>query len=667
VVSEAEIVLNTLSEVEGLDDVQQIVDRVCRCVVEISPYRTALLSIYQGTDVYVGLEGGDEELRRRFLESSRNATEEGRAKRRSSMWREYGIAGTNIVWIPEGSELYFGPAYESSEDVFGSEWRPDDRLMVFVRDADGEVQGVLSLDRPADGARPDPHDLGVLESVDRLMTLMGTVIRNKYLAGKLRESEARYGAVVEQGHDGILILRDEVVTFANRRMGELAGVEPSALMGRPLSAIVASALDTALPGESTATLASGVEVALRHSEIRCEGVAATLVAVADISERQRMLNQLMRAQRLESIGTLVSGIAHDFNNLLSGIVGYASLLKTHIGPEGTAGRYVDAIVRATARASDVTRQLLGMVRDEEVRVAPFRVEFTLGELERFLSETLDPSIRVELNCDEGLPRVLGDETQIHQVLLNVCLNARDALPGGGLLRLEAHRAPDHAVRLLVSDSGSGMDSATLSKVFDPFFTTKEAGSGSGLGLFMAYRIVERHGGTMDIVSTPGRGTTVEVVLRGREAGADEGDRSADETGGRYGDGTVLLVDDEELMLEVCGEMLQRLGYDVVAAPDGVEAIEAVREREGRFACVIMDVAMPNMGGWEASRRIRELYPALPVFISSGHDVGAEMGQTHGVEIAGSLKKPYGLDELSEILEQAAAISRPASSGSSVSA
>ena len=371
-------------------------------------------------------------------------------------------------------------------------------------------------------------------------------------------------------------------------------------------------------------------------------------------ERANLEAQLRHVQKMETIGTLAAGIAHDFNNLLSGIVGYASLLKTRLADGDPALRYVESIERATDRAAGVTRQLLGIVRDQQVIVAPFKVDAVLEELKRLLRETLDSSIKVETSTSASLPMVIGDETQIHQILLNVSLNARDAMSQGGTLRLSAEgveRDGGVFVRLRVQDTGQGMDADTLSKVFDPFFTTKDAGRGSGLGLYMAYRIVERHGGTMDVTSEPNRGTTIEILLPGKvdtlQAAIEA--RASDAT---EASGTVLLVDDEELVLDVCAEMLQRLGYSVISATDGRQAVRAVRNAPEDLCCVLMDIAMPNMNGWEASRFIRALRPELPIVVSSGHDIGVETGDTRGIVVAGCLKKPYGLEELREMLAQA---------------
>jgi len=654
--STAEIVLAALNEVFALDDVQEIVDRACECTVAISPFRLALLSLYFDEDVYIGLEGGDAAMRQRFFDHARASDPDSRREKRRRMWERYRLGETDICFIPEGSDLPFGEAFERSPETPGTDWRPEDRLMIFVRGADGGVRGVLSLDNPCDGLRPDPSDLGPLEAVEHLTKLIGVLVHNKHLAKKLRESEERYAAVVEQGHDGILIARGDRVLFANRRVAELVGREQAELVGRELHELLPDPVE----GESQLRNVEGADVAvtLRMSTVRFGDGDATLIAVADTSEHQRTLAQLIRAQKLESVGTLASGIAHDFNNLLGGIIGYASLLHMRLTPDDPSTRYVESIEKAAERAAGVTRQLLGIVRDERSRKEPFHVCRVIEEVAGLLQETLDPRIRVVIRCEDDLPLVVGDETQIHQVILNVCLNARDAMENRGTLLLGVESVGDE-VRIRVSDTGPGMSPGTLEKVFDPFYTTKSGGHGSGLGLYMAYRIVERHGGSIDIDSTPGRGTTVEILLPACVAGVrEESDaRAADIRGG----GTVLLVDDEPVMLEVGTEMIRRLGYGVIPAHDGAEAVAAVDESNRDFHCVVMDIAMPVVDGWEASRRIQELRPETPIIVCSGHDISAETGETHGVAVVSYLSKPYTLDDMRTALAAADAFTASATS------
>jgi len=663
---DASIVLDALAEVYALEDVQEVVDRVCACAVAVTSYRVAMLSLYFGEDVYIGLAGGPESLRQRFLDAARHTSPETRVQKRSSIWSQYRIANTAICFVPEGSSVTFSKSFVASPEREGADWRPEDRVMIFVRGVDGEIHGVLSLDDPADGRRPDPDDLGGHIAVDHLMKLMGVVIHNKHLESKLRESESRYAAVVEQSHDGVLIERDGVIRFANRRIGRMVDTLPGLLVGKPIESIVRYIDGPKLPGEEEGELIGRDgrtrDLSVRRTKISFGGETANLISVEDITERKRVMVQLARSQKMETVGTLASGIAHDFNNLLGGILGYASLLHMRMGRDHKLARYVESIEMAAERASSVTRQLLGIVRDEQVRIGTFQMSRVLEELVRFMRETFPPAIRIELDSDGEMPLVLGDEGQIHQVLLNVCLNARDAMPNGGTLRLHSKRnRPEGGgdyVQLTISDTGTGIDAETLANVFDPFFTTKEAGQGTGLGLYMAYRVVDRHSGRIDVRSRPGEGTTIEIVL------PTSGEQRALVSGPRLPEpanveGAVLLVDDEQLIRDMGREMLTRLGFEVLLACDGREALALCAEQGSRLCCVILDIAMPGMNGWEVARSLRVTYPLLPLVVSSGHDADVALSHSRGIADAHYLKKPYRIKELNAVLAEVLDLNRAA--------
>jgi len=664
--AEASIVLDALNDVYALDDVQDVVDRACACAVAVTPYRLALLSLYFGEDVYIGLAGGPEAQRQRFLDTARETSHEKRVQKRSRIWSQHRIQDTAICFIPEDSDIGFSHSYVASPERDSGDWRPNDRLMVFVRGVDGEIHGVLSLDDPVDGKRPDPNDLGGHLAVDRMMRLMGVVIHNKHLESKLRESEARYAAVVEQSHDGVMIEREGTIRFANRRIGRMLDTMPGLLVGKALNDVVRVVDGPCFPGEEEAELVGRDgrtrDVSLRRTRIRYGGDTANLISVEDITERKRVMAQLARSQKMESVGTLASGIAHDFNNLLGGILGYASLLRMRMGQEHDLVRYVESIEQAAERASAVTRQLLGIVRDERVRIGTFPVERVLEELARLLRETFPPSIRIEVDTDEVLPLVLGDEGQIHQVLLNVCLNARDAMPDGGTLTMQAKRERRESggdyLRLSIADTGTGIEDSVLANVFDPFFTTKEAGQGTGLGLYMAYRVIDRHSGRIDLNSVPGEGTTIEILLptSAEQRALIHGPRLPDP--GEVA-GTVLLVDDEDLIREMAGEMLQRLGFDVLLAADGREALDICAERGRHLCCVILDIAMPGMNGWEVARSLRATHPLLPIVVSSGHDAGLTVTAQRGIADVHLLKKPYRIKELNAVLAEVLELNRAA--------
>ena len=543
-VSQAETVLATLAEVYALDDVQAIVDLACRRAVELSPYRLALLSLYFGDDVYIGLEGGDEEMRQSFLKVARQATPEGRARRRQRIWEKHRIDGTHICFMAEDSDIPFGMSFHPSESVPGSEWRPNDRLMVFVRDAHGEVSGVLSLDRPSDGRRPDPKNLGPLVWVDRFITLMGVVIHNKHLQAKLRESEQRYAAVVEQGHDGILIVRDGRILFANTRIGEMLGVPPSLLVGRAADKVIGHVWAASLPGETDGHLlrpdGRTVDVSLRTSTIRVGGADARLFAVADITERKRILTQLVRAKKMESVGTLASGIAHDFNNLLTGILGSASLAAMRVPPDSPAAEQLSRVLAAAEKAAELTSKMLAYAGKGQFHLVPLDLNQVIEEVLPLVRSSLGKTASIQLALAPNLPAIEADASQLQQVVVNLLTNAAEASAREIVVRTGAMTGGDlsplPSVFLEVKDDGAGMDEETRVRIFDPFFSTKF--TGRGLGLSAVAGIVSGHGGKIRVESRRSRGTCFTVLFPAKRPDESspsdplpEDARLASETGG----------------------------------------------------------------------------------------------------------------------------------------
>jgi two-component system cell cycle sensor histidine kinase/response regulator CckA len=651
---EEDLFLSALAEIVALEDMHAIAERACERVVASGPYGLALLVLEFDGEPLVGLAGGDPALRARVLEYLRRTPPDRRAEERAALWSRFRVPGTNACLVPERSGAPFSAALSPGGDGPGGEGRPRDQLVLFLRGFTEKAHGLLVLDRLKESRRADPAAPGRIAAIEGFVTLVGVILHDKHLARRLRESEARYAAVVEQGHDGVLIERGGKVLFANRRLGEMLGADAASLVGRDVGAVFVGDRTHVLPGERVRRLRGPdgrtLEVAWKEATIRFGGEEASLHVLEDVSERERILKQILRAQKMESVGSLASGIAHDFNNLLVGILGYASLIEARLPDDHPLKGYVRSIEQAADRAASVTRQLLGVVRDEKVRVAPVVVPALLDEIARLLRDTLASHIDVDVRCARELPCVLGDDTQLHQVLLNVCLNARDAMPDGGTLRIEADvveprlpvRGRGRFVRIAVHDTGCGMDRATLDKVFDPFFTTKEVGKGTGLGLYMAYRIVERHGGTIDIESELGKGTAVEIYL---PAAAPDAPSPR---------GSVLLVDDEELIREVAAEMLGSLSIPALLAESGERAVEIVREGGDGLRCVVLDVALPGIDGWEAARRIRALAPGLPIVVSTGNDMRPPPHVAAMRDLV-FLKKPYRIGDLRAAIEKAAPV------------
>jgi PAS domain S-box-containing protein len=374
------------------------------------------------------------------------------------------------------------------------------------------------------------------------------------------------------------------------------------------------------------------------------------------AERSKLAAQLQQAQKMEAIGTLAGGIAHDFNNLLMAIQGNVSLMLFKIDEANPHHRVLTNIEKLVRSGADLTSKLLGYARKGRYEARPLR----LNDLVLDTSETfgrMRKDIVIYRDLAEDLKNVLADKGQIEQVLLNLLVNAADAMPSGGKLFLKTrnitHRDippkgyvvnPGPYVELTVSDTGSGMEQAVIARIFDPFFTTKKKGRGTGLGLASAYGIVKGHNGYIDVDSRKHEGSTFFIFFPVTERRPSEGRTvgAKPETG--YG--TVLLVDDEETVLEVTAEMIRRLGYTVLTARSGREALERYAEHQAGIRLVILDMIMPEMSGGELFDRLKALNPAVKVLLASGFSMQGQAREIMQRGCGGFIQKPFCLEDLS---------------------
>jgi two-component system cell cycle sensor histidine kinase/response regulator CckA len=386
----------------------------------------------------------------------------------------------------------------------------------------------------------------------------------------------------------------------------------------------------------------------------------------DITERKRaeealragLQEQLRQAQKMEAVGRLAGGVAHDFNNLLSIVLSYSDLILSQIAADSPFRPDLEEVRRAGARAAELTGQLLAFSRQQVLQPRVLDLNEVLGGMERLLPRLLGEHIEIAFRKGAALRLVKADPSQLDQVLMNLVINARDAMPDGGKLTIETSSVDldDHYVRehldarpgphvmLAVSDTGVGMDKATMARVFEPFFTTKETGRGTGLGLSTVFGIVKQSGGTVWVYSEPGQGTTFKVYLPA-VTGAADAPRPALPTGDLRGHETVLLVEDEEQVRVLASHLLRRLGYTVLEARRAGEAITLASEHRGEIDLLLTDVIMPEMGGRLLAERVLAERPDIRVLFMSGYTDDAIVH--HGVLDAGMafLQKPLTPDSL----------------------
>ncbi len=498
----------------------------------------------------------------------------------------------------------------------------------------------------------------------------------------LRESERRYRTLFEDSRDAIYI---------TKREGEFIDVNPSALklfgytreemIGLNARAIYVNPEDRSRFQQEIEKRGAvrDYEVKFRKkdgTEMDCLITASVRIAndgallgyqgvIRDITERKRLEAQLQQAQKLEAIGTLAGGIAHDFNNLLMGIQGNVSLMLMEMASTNPYAERLVNIEKQIASGTRLTSLLLGYARKGKYEVRPIDLRLLVDKgLETFGRTKKEITIHRELAPD--LFTIEADAGQIEQVLLNLFVNAADAMPGSGDLTVRAvntnhidmqgkvyNARPGDYVLLTVADTGTGMDRSTIGRIFDPFFTTKERGRGTGLGLASAYGIIKAHGGYIDVYSRKGHGTTFSIYLPASNKAVLKPAKYVREFVG--GSETVLLVDDEELVRDIGRELLEAMGYRVISAKDGREAVEVYEEHRDHIDLVLLDLVMPNIGGGEAYDLMKAMDPNIKVLLASGYSIDGEASEILARGCNGFIQKPFTVKELSgkirEIVEK----------------
>jgi two-component system cell cycle sensor histidine kinase/response regulator CckA len=509
------------------------------------------------------------------------------------------------------------------------------------------------------------------------------VAERKRGADALRASEEKYRSLVESTEDSVYLVDDHCkYLFMNQKHLSRFGLPEDKVIGRPYGDFHSE--------EETKTFVEKVneviETAKSHwYEYRSQRdgryflrtlspvkggdgeITAVTVVSKDITDLKHLETQLQHAQRMKAIGTLAGGIAHDFNNVLMAIQGHTSLISIDIDPEHPHYEHLKGIEHTVQRGAGLARQLLGFARGGKYEAKPTDLNQLIEASCEMFGRT-QKEIEIHTKYQKEIWPVEVDRAQIEQVLLNLYVNAWQAMPHGGKLYVETNHVevdenraelfeikPGKYVKISVTDTGTGMDKAIQQRIFDPFFTTKEMGRGTGLGLASAYGIVKNHGGIINVYSEKGKGSTFVIYLPASEKGvAVAVSQPIEEI--LKGTGTVLLVDDENMVLVVGKEMLERIGYKVLLATGGREAVEIHRRHKDELDLVILDMIMPDMGGGETYDRMKEDNPKVKVLLSSGYSINGQATEILQRGCDGFIQKPFHLKELSgkirEILDKA---------------
>jgi nitrogen-specific signal transduction histidine kinase/CheY-like chemotaxis protein len=376
--------------------------------------------------------------------------------------------------------------------------------------------------------------------------------------------------------------------------------------------------------------------------------------VLDLSERKKLEHQFLRAQRMESIGTLAGGIAHDLNNILAPITMSIHLLK-ETATDPMSREILETIEVSAKRGADIVRQVLSFARGLEGERIEVQPKHLLKDLENIIKDTFPRNIRLRFSIPQKPWLIMGDPTQIHQILLNLCVNARDAMPNGGSLTVGVENSTlddqyaamnrqskaGRYVQIHVTDTGTGIPPELIDKIFDPFFTTKEVGQGTGLGLSTVMAIVKSHDGFVNVYSEPGKGTTFKIYLPAVEISNEVGMKETQAINLPRGHGeTILVVDDESSILTVTSKTLQSFGYRVLTATDGAEAVAVYLENRNEVAVVLTDMMMPVMDGPATIHALTRINPQVKIIAASGLNTNGDVTKATGIGIKHFLTKPY---------------------------
>ncbi len=517
--------------------------------------------------------------------------------------------------------------------------------------------------------------------VTHFIAVKRDVTERKEAENALKESESKFRALVEASASAILIHDGKHIFYANPMAMKLTGhtkedisrLSVMDLVHPDYRKLAASKMEARLEGgempdsyEIKVVKKSGEDfwIDLNSALIEYEGKPALLISAYDISDRKKLEEQLIQAQKMEGIGRLAGGVAHDYNNMLGVVIGYTQLIQKKIEKGNPIYRYVELIDSAARRGADLTRQLLAFARREMVSPKPINPNAAISSLQRMLMKLIGEDISLKFLPGNGTWNIKMDPTQFDQVLVNLATNSRDAIHGVGTIALETSNVvldgaidmdkvgvpPGEYVVLTVTDDGAGMGKDTLDKIFEPFFTTKPKGRGTGLGLSTVYGIVKQNGGSVAVESQEGKGTTFKIYIP-RYVGEAELVETESESGSLNGGETVLVVEDQAELLDLARSSLGEYGYKVIASLSPGEGISICEKYEGKIHLLLTDVIMPGMNGKDLRDRIQAIKPDIKTIFMSGYtsDIIANSGVLdEGVEF---IQKPFRPNELAKKIRE----------------
>jgi PAS domain S-box-containing protein len=544
--------------------------------------------------------------------------------------------------------------------------RPEEGSFDLIEFKDGKIFERYSL----------PQKIGDT-IVGRVWSFSDVTDRKRY-EEQLRDSDEKTRLLVEQSPVGIAIFQDGNYCYANPELLTILGCESEdQVIGQPIIRFVAPGHQRLfierckrhLEGKSgrPSYQVEGIrrngallDMVLWPRKIDYGGQPAILAFVMDVTETKNLRNQLVRAQKMEAIGTLAGGIAHDFNNLLQVIIGYSELIAMNPALPDQFSRGVKSINNAAVNGADLVRRLLTFARKTESSAEPLNLNDKIKQIRELLDRTIPKMIQIELKLSKYPAEINADASQIDQIIMNLAVNAGHAMPEGGNLVIETKAVSldrayclDHIeatigpyILLSVSDTGHGIDKKTMERIFEPFFTTKGPGIGTGLGLSMVYGIVKQHGGHITCYSEPGAGATFKIYFPAIDFEV-KSEKATDSVVPQGGTETILLVDDDDSVRDVGTQMLVEYGYRVITASNGREALEIYSARRETISLVILDLFMPEMGGKECLRALLRMDPKVSVLVASGFTQNGQIAEALDSGARGFIGKPFDIPQLLE--------------------